>query len=200
MADIGFLSMVQEISDDLASCFARLLTQAPASELQLAQQKGYVTYTAQLQGPGPRTITLLEARSILGSSGDTGLRTWEAALRLGSFLCSDDGRQLIDGKNILELGAGSGFLSILCAKLLNARFVVATDGSREVVNELQTNLDLNGLYEDRTVDAMILDWGHLLTEEVLYDKERPRTYELVLGSDIVSLVLVRLLKRTAYRT
>ena len=188
--------MVQEISDDLTSCFARLVTQPLEPELEVAQQKSYVTYTAQLPGHGTRTITLLEAHSILGSSGDTGLRTWEAALRLGSFLCSDEGRHFIDGRNILELGAGSGFLSILCAKLLNARFILATDGSKEVVDKLQSNLDLNGLHEDRIIDVTILEWGRMLTEEVLCNGEHPRTYDLVLGSDIVSLVLVGLLKRT----
>ena len=141
-----------------------------------------------MQGPDAPTITLLEARSLLGSSGDTGLRTWEAALRLGSFLCSNEGRNLIDGKDILELGAGSGFLSILCAKYLNARSVLATDGSGGVVDELKSNIYLIGLEDGRLIDGAFLKWGDVLADGALCSREHLYTYDLILGSDIVSLI------------
>ena len=90
---------------------------------------------------------------------------------------------MIDGKGILELGAGSGFLSILCAKYLNARSVLATDGSERVVDELQSNLYLNGLEDNRVIEATILKWGQLPDKHLW-------TYDLILGSDIVSLIKV----------
>jgi hypothetical protein len=89
-----------------------------------------------------RTVTLLEARSVISSSGTTGLRTWEAALLLGFYLVSETGRASIHGKRLFELGAGTGMLSILCAKHLGVAGVVATDGDEAVVDAIKTNLFL----------------------------------------------------------
>lgn len=50
---------------------------------------------------------------------------------------------LVKGKNVLELGAGTGFLSLLCAGELDARHVLATDGLAHVCESLQVNVDLN---------------------------------------------------------
>lgn len=191
---IHYISFVQEISDSLTACFAELVAQPPTSDIDLAQQKSYVTYTAPTQSPEAPSITTLEARSVLASSGNTGVRTWEAALRLGEYLFSDAGRHHVAGNNILELGAGTGFLSILCAKHLDARFVLATDGSGEVVDALQSNLYLNGLEGAGTIQADVLGWGHAILSGVVEGQEEPRHYPLILGADIVrSLVSHRFL-------
>lgn len=158
------MSCVQEISDSLTACFARLVALPPLSEIDSAQQKGFVTYTIPINGLDAPSITTLEVRSVLAASGNTGVRTWEAALRLGAFLSSDAGKQYVAGMNILELGAGTGFLSILCAKHLDARFVLATDGSGEVVGELDYNISLNGLEGAGAIEPAVLKWGHVLPD------------------------------------
>jgi len=157
------------------------------SQIDLAQQKSYATYTAplSLRDPEAPTVTLLEARSILASSGNTGLRTWEAALWLGTYLCSEEGKKLVNGKTILELGAGTGFISILCAKHLQARYVLATDGNGEVVDGLKTNIVVNGLERDRRIQTAVLQWGHTLIDEELKSSDGSLQYDLVLGADIV---------------
>ena len=129
---------------------------------------------------------MLEARSLLASSGTTGFRTWEAALFLGTYLYSVEGQNLIRGKNVLELGAGTGFLSILCAKHLSARYVLATDGSGEVLTDLQANLALNHLNSGKDTDAIKFLWGHTLVGGALDMNLEPRTYDVVLGADVVS--------------
>lgn len=171
----------------MTSCFAELVTKPSVSELDSARQKSHVTYTVPLQISEAKTITLLEAHSVLSSSGSTGLRTWEAALKLGHFLCSPTGEQMIRGKLILELGAGTGFLSILCAKYLHAQYVLATDGSGTVVEGIQSNLHLNGLEDEGSLDATVLKWGDALDENALCDEERNSAFDLVLGADVVSL-------------
>ena len=130
-------------------------------------------------------MIILESRAILASSGTTGLRTWEAALHLGTYLCSEEGRKLIQGKSIIELGAGTGFLSILCAKHLRTKYVLATDGSGEVVDALGSNIYLNGLEGSRFINGTALIWGHTLSDGVLNVTEGYETYDVILGADLV---------------
>lgn len=151
-----------------------------------AQQKQYVTYTLPEQTLGSRTITTLEARAILASSGTTGLRTWEAALHLGTFISSPQGLSLVKNKNVLELGAGTGFVSMLCAKNLGARYVLATDGSGEVVEDMKANIYLNGLEGSALIDTTALKWGHALIDGFFDDGEAGRRFDIVLGADVVS--------------
>ena len=151
-----------------------------------AQQKSYVTYTAPVHGPNAAQITLLEAPSLLASSGTTGFRTWEAALYLGAYLSSPRGKHFVTGKSILELGAGTGFLSILCAKHLGAQRMLATDGSQQVIDDLRPNIRLNELEGSELIQTAILQWGHTLIGGVADCREDKRSYDLVLGADVVS--------------
>ena len=151
-----------------------------------AQQKSYVTYTAPNLDRDAAQVTLLEAPSLLASSGTTGFRTWEAALFLGAYLSSPPGAHLVSGKSVLELGAGTGFLSILCAKFLSAQRVLATDGSQLVVNDLKANLHLNGLEGSELIQTAILQWGHALIGGVADGRKDSRSYDVVLGADVVS--------------
>ena len=157
-----------------------------ASESEAAKQKSYVTYTLPIQNLNPPAVTLLEARSLLASTGTTGFRTWEAALFLATYLHSVEGRSLVHRKNVLELGAGAGLLSILCAKLYGACYVLATDGSGEVVADLQTNLSLNKLDDSQRINATTFLWGHTLVGGVLDIGQETRNYDIILGADVVS--------------
>lgn len=196
---------------------AESLASPVPSELDAAQQKSYVTYslslldqassaetaTATATATTPRAapqITLLETRDLISAAGTTGLRTWEAALHLGQYLCENP--SLVRGKGVLELGAGTGYVSVLCAKYLSPRQVIASDGSDDVVNNLPENFFVNGLQqqqqpeddnttkdedEDRRlplITAMDLKWGHALvgTEEASWNGGRP--LDLVLGADV----------------
>lgn len=149
------------------------------------QQKKYVTYTAPVDGPNAPSITLLESQAVLASSGTTGLRTWEAALCLGAFLCSTKGMRFVDGKRLIELGAGTGFVSLLCAKHLGAECVLATDGSTEVVDALASNVYVNHLDKSNKITARILKWGHDTVKDTLNEDSTSGSYELILGADVV---------------
>lgn len=151
-----------------------------------AQQKSYVTYTAPVPDPNAAQVTLLEAPSLLASSGTSGFRTWEAALFLGAYLSSPEGNHFVTGKNVVELGAGTGFLSIFCAKYLGAQRVLATDGSQEVVSDLKSNINLNKPEGLELIQTAILQWGHTIIGGVPDCREDKRSYDLVLGADVVS--------------
>jgi len=163
-----------------------LLVSSLPSEATSAQQKSYVTYTVSslpLQDQVPPTITLLEARNLVAASGTTGLRTWEAALHLGDYLCEHQD-MLVGGKSILELGAGTGYVSALCAKHLAASHVIATDGSEDVVASLSTNFYLNGLQDSTLVEGKELKWGQALIGGEHPEWNGGRNIDLVLGADL----------------
>lgn len=161
------------------------MAQPSRSEELSVQEKSYVTYTAPSQALSAPQVTLLEARSLLASSGTTGLRTWEAALHLGTYLFTSESGNLVAGKNIIELGAGTGFLSVLCAKHLGAKHVLATDGDGGVIDDISTNIYLNSLERTGLVETTVLEWGHALVDEVFEDGEGTLEYDLILGADVV---------------
>lgn len=170
----------------MTDCLAKLFS-SPLIPADLAvQQKSYVTYTIPLPGLGAPEVTLLEARSLLASSGTTGLRTWEAALFLGKYLSAPDGREFVQNCSILELGAGTGFLSILCAKHLNAQNVLATDGDRGVIDGLDLNIRINGLDGRDLIRTAVFKWGHTPLD-VFDGQQAGRSLDLVLGADVVGI-------------
>lgn len=157
------------------------------SETDAAQQRDYVIYHLSLlqeaaseSTANPPHIALLESRSLISASGTTGLRTWEAALHLGQYLCVNP--SLVENKRVLELGTGTGYLAVLCAKYLGSNHVIASDGSDEVVNHLSDSFFLNGLQGSPAVSAMQLRWGHALVGPEWDDAEAP--LDAVLGADI----------------
>ncbi|KAL5604874.1 hypothetical protein BROUX41_001795 [Berkeleyomyces rouxiae] len=174
------------VNEDLMEAMAELMASPLAPEAVEIQKRSYVTYhVSELEKNEPNpppAIILLESRSLISQGGTTGLRTWEAALHLGNYLCNHDAD--IRGQSVLELGAGTGYLSILASKHLGAQRVAATDGSDEVINLLTDNFYLNGLQADRTVVAAALLWGHaiLKPEETAWGQLGP--IDTVIGADI----------------
>ncbi|CAG8958087.1 hypothetical protein HYFRA_00000431 [Hymenoscyphus fraxineus] len=171
------------LSDNLYNAFSVLITSSIPSEVTAVQQKSYVTYSlSSLSSQNPATITLHEARNLLSGSGTTGSRTWEAALHFGNYLISNP--SLVNGKSVLELGAGTGYLSILCAKHLNAAKVLATDGSEDVVETLQTNIYLNDLQDKSLIQGKELKWGHALLGGEEQAWNGGQKIDVVLGADL----------------
>jgi predicted nicotinamide N-methyase len=175
------------------SHLSTLLASNLPSEGTAVQQRSYVTFSclppsSPLSEPPDEepSVTLLERRNLISGSSTTGFRTWEAALHLGSYLLSSEASSLIQGKNVIELGAGTGFISILCAKHLGARHVTATDGDEGVVEALKENLFINGLDDETKVNASVLRWGRSLRGTWVDDECGSYPYDLVLGADIVS--------------
>jgi predicted nicotinamide N-methyase len=165
---------------------SNLLSSSIPSEAASAQQKSFVTYTLSSLGSGghdPPSISLLESRSLVAAAGTTGLRTWEASLHLGEYLCAH-ASSLVQERSILELGAGTGYVSILCARHLRASHVIATDGSEDVVAGLADNFHLNGLRDTSIIQGRELKWG-----KTLVGGQHPEWYgnqkvDLVLGADV----------------
>ncbi|KAG7289985.1 hypothetical protein NEMBOFW57_006364 [Staphylotrichum longicolle] len=178
--------LVSRIESSIQDWDRHLLSQPLPSETDAAQKRDYVMYHLSLLHTTPATptelnpphIDLLESRALISASGTTGLRTWEAALHLGQYLCINP--SLVEGKRILELGTGTGYLAVLCAKYLGSDHVIASDGSDEVVSHLSDSFFLNGLQGSSKVSAKQLLWGHALVGTE-WDEGQLDT---VLGADI----------------
>ena len=165
---------------------AQLCLESPLPHDEAAMQKTIISYFPPLDDAPP--IMISESPQLLAAGSNVGLRTWEACLRLSYFL-STEGQSIVKGRKILELGAGTGMLSILCANNLNAKSVMATDGLPEVVASMQRNIALNPKTEPEAViaEAAHFDWTNsdTFTHSLGLNKvgEWPK-YDLILGADI----------------
>lgn len=163
-----------------------LFSSSVATDEFSIQQKSLVTYALSSLTPRDEvlpSITLLESRNLLAAGGTTGLRTWEAALHLGEYLCASYSN-LIRDNAILELGSGTGYISILCAKYLGAAHVISTDGSDDVVTSLTGNFKLNGIQDTSVVDAEVLKWGDSTASKTLLESNKDKKIDLILGADV----------------
>ncbi|KAI1003329.1 hypothetical protein K3495_g4876 [Podosphaera aphanis] len=191
-----------DISNQLMTLLTTLLASHPPSQLNLYQDKTYVTYTlSSLSSESDRrapiaptaetfspsdyfapTITLYESTSVLAAGGTTGLRTWEAALQMGNYLSTHP--ELVRRKNVLELGSGTAYLSILCAKHLEASHVIATDGTPTVVADHSPNFHLNGLATHQ-ISSKLLLWENGLGTSIRNPHYLPdNRVDVVLGADL----------------
>lgn len=175
---------------------ADLMSSSTEPEALALKHKSNVTYTALrttvVDGSDcivEMPVILFEQRDVIGGAGTTGLRTWEAALHLGTMLMQSlELQTLVAGRSVLELGAGSGFLSILCAKYLDARSVIATDGDAQVVETIKDNVFLNDA--EANICCGTLRWGTYLEDTVVEQVIEDGTLDLVLGADVVRLCQV----------
>ncbi|GAA5992484.1 hypothetical protein JCM10908_000842 [Rhodotorula pacifica] len=160
-----------------------------------------VYYYGDLAQPVERwrsIVTREEGRLISG--GTTGLRTWQACVALSNHLLANPA--VVQPHNrILELGAGVGLLSLVCAKLSATTRITATDVDEKVLEILEANIAENGL-QDR-VRARSLDWewapdpprgstteldqweAAVWGESGLNAQKRDGRASLILGADIV---------------
>ncbi|CCU76365.1 Putative methyltransferase [Blumeria hordei DH14] len=129
------------------------------------------------------TITICEPNTILATDGSTGVRTWEAALHMGDYLCSHP--EIIKDKRVLELGSGTAYLSILCARYLGASFTFATDGCPVAISTHLGNFRINHLHPGRIRSQQLL-WEEYPGDRNLFPElQRGETIDVILGADII---------------
>jgi len=136
-----------EINEDLLNFYLNLLFQEKNSDNNYISINNKINgeedsswwKTYSLDNKCQNVLKILEDKSMI-SKGTTGLRTWEASLRLAEYFIQNP--TLCQNKNIIELGSGIGFLSLICAKL-NAKSVIATDVNSDVMQRLRQNIKSN---------------------------------------------------------
>jgi Predicted methyltransferase len=91
----------------------------------------------------------------------------------------------VRGKRVIELGAGTGFLSLYCAKYLNVESVLVTDCEPALITNIQDCVGRNELEGVRLWPA-IWEWGSNL-EEARKNQEPEELwyFDVALGTDLV---------------
>lgn len=107
-------------------------------------------------------------RVLVGEVSDLGIagKLWDGAICLTNFLFSNQmenwyllSKDLSQRQNsvFVELGCGTGMLSLAFVKKLQSHFIVATD-LPEVISLIQFNKQINAI-SDKQMDVKILNWG-----------------------------------------
>lgn len=121
--------------------------------------------------------------------GTTGLKTWEASLSLAAFVV--DNSELLsngDEPKIIELGCGSGFLSIVAANVIKAKKATftLTDLDGEVLQRTEDAIKTNSIPIGVQVDVHPLDWKDVQSgEEQCCQYLDQVNADVVLAADIV---------------
>ena len=183
----SFEQLVDLLRDDEPDTIALLLDTVKSSS-----QKAF--RTCRTLSIGPQSLVIHELSSRKATFGG---HTWHAAPVLSSYLQTHS--SLIEGRDVIELGCGTGVCGIVACKL-GARRVLVTDYFPVVVTNAAYNLHLNGC--DLVASIRDLDWQAVEDDErwPIADK-----FDVVLASDCVyeerhgrllPLVAGRLLKGT----
>lgn len=95
----------------------------------------------------------------LVKGGTTGYKIWEASLLLAEYIY-DKLLPDLEGKVVLELGAGTGLPSLLISAIGDPEKVIATDISQQVLDRLLLMKSLNEkiLYKSLPLCFESLDW------------------------------------------
>jgi len=136
----------------------------------------------------PVVLVRKEDRLILDSKdGDTGISTWDGARKLALFL--NDTKTLVRGKNVLELGAGTG-VSGLAASLCGAAVVTLTDLEYSLPQLVaNVNATLEGVDSCGSVRVRRLDWtdSETFPGGTSEDSEGSTFFDVILAADVAWL-------------
>ncbi|KZT63946.1 hypothetical protein DAEQUDRAFT_741627 [Daedalea quercina L-15889] len=142
-------------------------------------------------------VELNDAPLLSTDHTSVGLQSWASSILLSERLSADPRSFALDARldamppRVLELGAGTGLLSIVSAKILQLQgdalafplrpTVVATDYHPSVLDNLRVNVGINFSSDSATpVAVRSLDWEH-----PVYEGELSRTFDVIFAADVV---------------
>ncbi|PFH47342.1 hypothetical protein AMATHDRAFT_67884 [Amanita thiersii Skay4041] len=144
------------------------------------------------------SIQVNDAPVLYSDYTSVGLQSWGSAIVLGERLCSDPSSYSLfppranRSLRILELGAGTGLLSILSAKIAQLQGtpsveIVATDYHPDVLANLATNVEANCPCTTQGVGGGALPSVHAFDwERPAFDKDPfHKPFDVVLAADVV---------------
>ncbi|KAJ7067876.1 S-adenosyl-L-methionine-dependent methyltransferase [Mycena amicta] len=166
----------ERLVDDASALLARFAHQDDTEEPDLTR-----IFTFPVADGPALHIELNDAALSRSDHTSVGLQSWGSAIVFAERLCSEPASfDLVDNSplRILELGAGTGLLSIAAAKLLPLATVVATDYHPAILANLTANVRTNLLGARICVAA--LDWSDPSDAPPLDE-----AFDIVLAADVV---------------
>ncbi|KAF8606114.1 hypothetical protein BDV93DRAFT_437810, partial [Ceratobasidium sp. AG-I] len=168
----------------------------------------------------PITITIRDESLSVGDHTAVGLQTWGSAYVLGERVAKDPiGFGVHSNARVLEIGAGTGLLALLCGKLAGEEgegdggMIVATDYHPAVLSNLSSNVSTNfpnSQDDSPPVRVLPLDWSICVNGKpttTLSHKPFDEPFDTIFGADViyelshatlVHGVVSRLLRKPSY--
>ncbi|KAF8272874.1 putative methyltransferase-domain-containing protein [Lactarius quietus] len=170
------------VIDEAASLLALFTGLAPEQEITRR-------FSFQVQGGEHVQIELNDAPLVDEDHTSVGLQSWASSILLAERICANPSKFGLDATGeslrVLELGAGTGLLSITAAQILaraqtgTPPIIVATDFHPDVLANLQRNVDTND--DAGGVLVRELDWSRPNLEDAPLDQ----AFDVVLAADVV---------------
>ncbi|PSR80504.1 hypothetical protein PHLCEN_2v6711 [Hermanssonia centrifuga] len=140
---------------------------------------------------GPVEVELNDAALLSQDHTSVGLQSWGSCIILAEQMCAEPAAFTLSPGlkhlRILELGAGTGLLSIATAKILQAQQVssevIATDYHPSVLENLRGNVTTNfpsSSQTDAPVKVMALDW-----QNPVYQPPLHQPFDIILAADVI---------------
>lgn len=131
-----------------------------------------------------RAGKLLTIKQDWGGSSSTGAAVWNGANMAGWYMENTLGKDRIQGRRVLELGAGVGFASLV-ASSLGAQEVVITDGNEDVLKLADENILINVPEEKQSsIRTARLRWN---TDDELQFLNRENPFDYIFAADVTYL-------------
>jgi len=138
-------------------------------------------------GGDPVCVQLDDRALLTTDHTSVGLQSWASSIILAERICWEPSSFHFDllhhpGIRILELGAGTGLLSIVVSKFLPCAEVIATDYHPDVLANLRSNVSTNISGQDRSsISVHALDWSNPPTDRPFSEG----SFDMVLAADVI---------------
>ncbi|KAI0658414.1 putative methyltransferase-domain-containing protein [Cubamyces menziesii] len=173
----------------LVDAAASLLASFAGEEEEEDITRTFTFPTAPGVEPSAVHVELNDAPLLTDDHTSVGLQSWGSSILLAERMCLDPATfGLVHPADrplrVLELGAGTGLLSIAAAKLLassaNIPEIVATDYHPLVLDNLRANVERNFSPSGPSVAVRPLDWQYPVYEGLF-----ATSFDVILAADVV---------------
>ena len=93
---------------------------------------------------------------VIFQNGQEGKRVWEAGITIARYIFNN--REQFSGKNVVELGSGTGIGGLALLKYTDAKNVMCTDYTDEVNKLLAENIQMQGKAIKGEYQIKLVDW------------------------------------------